>query len=36
MENKSFFQDTVNVAVSVAVLFGVIWVASRAWKSGQK
>ena len=36
MEKKSFFGSALGIAVSVAVLFGTIWVVSKAWKSGQK
>jgi hypothetical protein len=32
----SFFQSATGIAVSVGVLFLTIWVASKAWKSGQK
>ena len=31
-----FFQSATGIAVSVGVLFLTIWVASKAWKSGQK
>lgn len=33
---KGFFKSTVGIVVSVAVLFGTVWVVSKAWKSGQK
>jgi len=36
MEKKNFFGSALGLAVSVAVLFGTIWVVSKAWKSGQK
>jgi hypothetical protein len=32
----SFFQSATGIAVSVGVLFLTIWVASKAWKAGQK
>lgn len=35
-EKPSFFQSATGIAVSIAVLFATIWVASKAWKSGQK
>ena len=36
MENKNFFQTAGGIAISLAVLFGTIWVVSKAWKTGQK
>jgi len=35
-EKKPFLQTAVGVGVSLAVLFGMVWVISKAWKSGQK
>lgn len=36
MDNtKGFFKSTLGIAVSVAFLFGAVWVASKAWKKGQ-
>ena len=32
MENKNI----VGTAIGVAVLFGTVWLISRAWKAGQK
>ena len=36
MNNKNFFQTAGGVAISLAVLFGTVWVISRAWRTGQK
>lgn len=36
MEKKNFFGTTLGIALTAAVLFGTVWVASRAWKAGQK
>lgn len=36
MEKKNFFGSALGIAVSVAVLFGTVWVISKAWRSGQK
>lgn len=36
MEKKNFFGSALGLAVTAAVLFGTIWVASKAWKAGQK
>ena len=35
MDNKNFLQTAGGIAISVALLFGTVWVISRAWKSGQ-
>lgn len=35
MEKKNFFGTAVGIAVSIAVLFGTVWVVSKAWKKGQ-
>jgi len=35
-EKSSFFQSATGIAISIGVLFATIWVASKAWKSGQK
>lgn len=35
-EGKSFFKSATGIAISLAVLFGTVWVISRAWKTGQK
>lgn len=35
MDNKNFFQTAGGVAISLAVLFGTVWVISRAWSAGQ-
>jgi hypothetical protein len=35
MEKKNFFGTAVGIAVSLAVLFGTVWVVSKAWKKGQ-
>lgn len=31
--NKSNF---INIAVGIAVLFGTVWLVSKAWKKGQE
>jgi hypothetical protein len=36
MEKKGFFKTTLGIAISVGVLFGTVWVISRAWKKGQQ
>jgi hypothetical protein len=36
MEKKNLLGTVVGVAVSLAVLFGVIYVGGKAWKSSQK
>ena len=36
MEQKNFFQTAGGIAISLAVLFGTVWVISRAWRTGQK
>jgi hypothetical protein len=36
MENKSFTGKIIGVAISLAALFGIIYLSSKAWKSGQK
>jgi hypothetical protein len=33
---KGFFQTATGIAISVGVLFATIWIASKAWKAGQK
>jgi len=35
-ESKGFFQTATGIAISVGVLFVTIWIASKAWKAGQK
>lgn len=35
-EKKPFLQTALGIGVSLAVIFGVVWVASKAWKTGQK
>ena len=35
-EKTSFFQSATGIAISIGVLFATIWVASKAWKTGQK
>lgn len=37
MENEktNASQNLIQVAVGVAVLFGTVWLISRAWKKGQ-
>ena len=35
MEKKNFLGTAVGIAVSLAVLFGTVWVVSKAWKKGQ-
>ena len=36
MKEKKFFQTTGGVLLSLGLLFATVWVASKAWKSGQK
>jgi hypothetical protein len=36
MEKKNFLGSAVGIALSVALLFGTVWVVSKAWRSGQK
>jgi hypothetical protein len=36
MEKKNFFQTAGGIAISIAVLFGTVWVVSKGWKAGQK
>jgi len=33
---KPFLQTALGIGISAAVLFGTIWVASKAWSTGQK
>ena len=35
MEKKNFFGTAVGLALSLAVIFGTVYIASRAWKKGQ-
>jgi hypothetical protein len=35
-DNKGFFKSALGIGISIAVLFGTVWVVSKAWKSGQK
>jgi hypothetical protein len=34
--SKDFFKSAGGIAISLGVLFATIWVASKAWKEGQK
>ncbi len=36
MNGKSFFQSAGGIAISIAVLFGTVWVIGKAWSSSQK
>jgi len=36
METKKLLGNAVGVAVSLTVLFGVVYVASKAWQKGQE
>jgi hypothetical protein len=36
MDTKKFFGSALGIGVSLAVLFGTVWVISKAWKRGQK
>lgn len=36
MEKKGFISGALGLAISVAVLFGTVWVVSKAWKTGQE
>jgi hypothetical protein len=36
MEKKGFLSGALGLALSVAVLFGTVWVVSKAWKTGQE
>lgn len=33
---KSFFQTAGGIAISAAILFGTVWLVSKAWTKGQK
>jgi hypothetical protein len=33
---KNFLGTAAGLALSLAVLFGTVWVVSKAWQSGQK
>jgi len=33
---KNFFTSALGLAVSLGVLFGTVWVVSKAWQQGQK
>lgn len=35
MDSKKLVSNVVGLAVSLGVLFGVVWVASKAWQKGQ-
>lgn len=34
MENNK--SNLINIAVGIAVLFGTVWLVSKAWKKGQE
>jgi hypothetical protein len=35
-DGKKFFTSALGIGISLAVLFGTVWVISKAWKTGQK
>ena len=35
MQSKNLLGSAIGIAISVGVLFGTVWLVSRAWKSGQ-
>jgi len=36
MDSKNFFQSAGGIAISIAVLFGTVWVIGKAWSASQK
>lgn len=36
MDKKNFFQTAGGLAVSAVLLFGTVWLISKAWTKGQK
>lgn len=36
MEKKGLLSGALGLALSVAVLFGTVWVISKAWSKGQQ
>lgn len=36
MDTKKLLGNAVGVAVSLGLLFGMVWVASKAWQKGQE
>jgi len=36
METKKLLGSAVGIAVSLGLLFGAVWVASKAWQKGQE
>jgi hypothetical protein len=36
MDTKNFFQSAGGIAISIAVLFGTVWVIGKAWSASQK
>ncbi len=36
LEEKNKNQNIINGLIGVAVLFGTVWLVSKAWKKGQK
>ena len=35
MESKNLLSNALKIGVSLAVLFGTVWVISKAWQKGQ-
>lgn len=35
-ETKNVLDNALGIGVSLALLFGMVWVISKAWKTGQK
>jgi hypothetical protein len=36
MDTKKLLGSAVGIAVSLGLLFGAVWVASKAWQKGQE
>jgi hypothetical protein len=36
MQKKGLLGSTLGIAISVAVLFGTVWVIGKAWQKSQK
>jgi hypothetical protein len=36
MEKKGLIGGAIGIAVSVAVLFGTVWIIGKAWQKSQK